>query len=189
MQEKANNMATGAKTQNKKKKKSIISKENKNKILHAYIALYGVFLLKNLMSGMTLGAASYVALKLLDAKIATMDRQNPVTKLLKRIHKYHTKVVSKHIMTSPYRDMVLNVRPYDISKKFNDATKVLNTMLAQYKPKETMVVEPKIVAMKPTPTKTPVTAQPNTTTQTPQTQQIILQIKLKQMQVEKQEST
>jgi len=190
MQEKANNMATGAKTQNKKKKKSIISKENITKILHAYIALYDAFLLKNLMSGMTLGAASYGALKLLDAKIATMDRQNPVTKLLKRIHKYHTKVVSKHVMTSPYRDAVPNIKPDEraklasfVSNKFNDATKVLDTMSNQYKPVKTMVVEPKVVAAKPTPTKAPVTAQLNTTGKpAPNRQQLLLIIKMKQMQ-------
>jgi hypothetical protein len=39
MQTQQNNMATGAKTQTKKKKKSPIVRENQNKILRAYIAL------------------------------------------------------------------------------------------------------------------------------------------------------
>ncbi len=147
-----NNMARVAKTQGKKKKKTIISKENKNKILRAYISLYNAFLLKNLMSGKTLGAASYSALQLLKAKIATMDKRNPVTKLLLRIHKYHTKVVTKRVMTSKYRDLPMVVRPEErgklaafISKKFNEATATLNSMTKQYQPKQKAVLRPKFV--------------------------------------------
>ena len=141
MQAKTNNMATVAKTQ-KKKKKSPITRENRNKILRAYIALYNVFLLQNLMTGKTLGAASYVALQLLTAKIATMDRVNPVTKLLRRIHKYHSKKITKLIMTSKHRDARATVRLEQraklnsfITKKFAEANKTLNAMTAQYKPK------------------------------------------------------
>ena len=142
MQEKANNMATVAKTQAKKKKKSPITRENQNKILRAYIALYNAFLLQNLMSGKTLGAASYAALQLLNAKIATMDKRNPVTKLLRRIHRYHSKRITKLIMTSKHRDARATVRPEQraklnsfIAKKFAEANKTLNAMTAQYKPK------------------------------------------------------
>lgn len=190
MQAKTNHMANVAKTQNKKKKKSPISRENQNKILHAYIALYTAFLLKNLMAGKTLGAASYGALQLLNAKIATMDKRNPVTKLLKRIHKYHTKVISKYIMTNPYRDAVPNIKPEEraklvafTAKKFNDGNKVLNDMSAQYKPRQKMVVEPKIVEQKPAPTKAPVAAQQKAATKPAQDRQkLLLIIKMKQMQ-------
>ena len=139
---KQNNMATVAKTQTKKKKKSPIARENRNKILRAYVALYNVFLLRNLMAGKTLGAASHAALQLLTAKIATMDKKNPVTKLLKRIHKYHSKKITKLIMTNKHRDTHATVRPEQraklnafIAKKFADANKTLNAMTAQYKPK------------------------------------------------------
>ncbi len=176
-----NNMATVAKTRRGKKKKSIISKENRNKILRAYIALYSAFLLKNLMSGMKLGAASYGALQLLNAKIATMDKQNPVTKLLKRMHKYHTKVMSKRIMTSPYRDAIPNIRPEAraklaafVSKKFNTANATLNAMSALYKQKAQMVVKPKIVANKQKAGNKPVQDQ----------QKLILIIRMKQMQLQ-----
>lgn len=172
MQANKNNMATVAKTQGKKKKKSIISKQNKNVILRAYISLYNAFLLKNLMSGQTLGASSHKALQLLRAKIATMDKKNPVTKLLWRIHKYHTKVVSKRVMTSPHRDKCAMFRPEQrakvaalVSKKFKTATATLNSMLAQYKPKQKVVAKPA------------------------QTQQnLILLIKMKQMQNQNQRS-
>ena len=137
-----NNMATVAKTQTKKKKKSPIARENRNKILRAYIALYNAFLLQNLMSGKTLGAASHAALQLLAAKIATMDKKNPVTKLLKRIHRYHSKNISKLIMTSKHRDMRAKITPEQrakmsaiVSKKFNYANKTLTAMSIQYKPK------------------------------------------------------
>lgn len=179
MQTKANNMATVAKTRGKKKKKSVISKENRNKILRAYIALYNAFLLKNLMSGQTLGAAAYGALRLLTAKIPTMDKNNPTTKLLKRIHKYHTGVVSKRIMTNPCRDAVPNIRPDEraklavfISKKFNEANMVLNAMTARYKPKQKMVVQPKIVSAK----------QKNTAKPAQNRQKLLLVIRMKQMQ-------
>lgn len=176
-----NNMANVAKTQRGKKKKSIISKENRNKILRAYIALYSAFLLKNLMSGMKLGAASYGALQLLNAKIATMDKQNPVTKLLKRMHKYHTKVMSKRIMTSPYRDAVPNIKPESraklaafVSKKFNTANATLNAMSAMYKQKSQMVVKPKIVAGK----------QKSATNSAQNQQKLMLVIRMKQMQLQ-----
>ena len=148
-----NNMAKVAKTQTKKKKKSPIVRENRNKILRAYIALYNAFLLQNLISGKTLGASSHVALQMLNAKIATMDKSNPVTRLLKRIHKYHSKKITKLIMTSKHRDAHATIRPEQrkklvamVSKKFADANKTLNAMTAQYKPK-TMVKTP--VAKKP----------------------------------------
>ena len=139
---KQNNVAKAIKTQTKKKKKSPIARENRNKILRAYIALYNVFLLQNLMSGKTLGAASHGALQLLNAKIATMDKSNPVTRLLKRIHRYHSKKITKLIMTSKHRDAHATIRPEQrkkliamVSKKFADANKTLNAMTAQYKPK------------------------------------------------------
>ncbi len=135
-------MAKFAKTQTRKKKKSPISKENANKILRAYIALYNAFLLQNLMANKTLGASSHNALQLLKAKIATMDKNNPVTKLLKRIHKYHSKKITKLIMTNKHRDSRATIRPDDrkklttyIAKRFNEANKTLNTMSAMYKPK------------------------------------------------------
>jgi hypothetical protein len=157
MQTQQNNMATGAKTQAKKKKKSPIVRENQNKILRAYIALYNAFLLQNLMAGKTLGASSHAALQLLNAKIATMDRANPVTKLLRRIHKYHSKKITKIIMTSKHRDAHATVRPEQrakinafIVKNFADANKTLNAMVAQYKPKTAvkapMAKKPQLVA-------------------------------------------
>ena len=142
MQANNNNMATVAKTHSKKKKKSPITRENRNQILRAYIALYNAFLLQNLMSGKTLGASSHTALQLLTAKIATMDRANPVTKLLRRIHRYHSKRIAKLIMTSKHRDARATIRPEQrakltafVAKKFAEANKTLNAMTAQYKPK------------------------------------------------------
>ena len=169
MQEKAqNNMAKVAKTQkNKKKKKSPISKENQNKILRAYIMLYNAFSQKNLLSGMTLGAASYNALQLLQAKISAMDKKNPVTKLLRHIHKYHTKVISKHIMTSPFRDMPAKISPEHrekiakrIPELFKTGNSLLNAMSAFYKPKakpiskaQQFIIAEFKVASKPVPKK------------------------------------
>lgn len=154
---KQNTMAKAAKTQTKKKKKSPIARENQNKILRAYIALYNVFLLQNLMAGKTLGAASHASLQMLTAKIATMDKANPVTKLLKRIHRFHSKNITKLIMTSKHRDARATITPEQraklstlVSKKFADATKTLNAMTAQYKPKTTarapVTKKPQLVA-------------------------------------------
>ena len=151
-----NNMANVAKTQGMNKTKSVISKENQDKILRAYIALYNAFLLKNLMSGMTLGAASHNALQLLHTKIASMDKYNPVTRLLLRIHKYHSAIISKRVMTSKYRDAHAIVRPEDrtklnatISQKVKYANATLNAMSTMYKPRETMEKAPAKTATKP----------------------------------------
>lgn len=154
---KQNTMAKAAKTQTKKKKKSPITRENRNKILHAYIAFYNAFLLQHLMAGKTLGASSHAALQMLNAKIATMDKSNPVTKLLKRIHRFHSKNITKLIMTNPHRDARATITPEQrarlsalVSKKFADATKTLNAMTAQYKQKTTtktpIAKKPQLVA-------------------------------------------
>lgn len=157
MQTKTNNMATVAKTQTKKKKKSIVSKENRKKIIVAYYQLYRAFLLKNLMSGMTLGAASHNALQLLQSKISTMDKANPVTKLLMRVHKHHSKRVAKRVMTSKYRDARAIVKPEQRAKLtatvmnlIRTSLGVFNSMSAQYKPKQKVKVAAKQqVAPKP----------------------------------------
>ena len=186
MQEATNNMATVAKTQNQTKKQPIISKENRKKIARAYYQLYRAFLLRNLLSGMTLGAASHNAVQLVRAKIATMDKNNPATKYLLRLNSRHSKRIAKRVMTSKYRDAVPNIKPEEraklaafVSKKFNDAMAVFNTMSAQYKTKKQMVVRPKIVAKKPVPVvkKQNATARPNLAQQ-----KLLLVIKMKQLQ-------
>ena len=184
------NMAIGAETQSKSKKKSPINKENQNKILRAYIAMYNVFLLQNLMAGKTLGAASHAALLLLTAKIATMDKKNPVTKLLRRIHRYHSKQITRVIMTCAHRDTTAKIRPDErtklaafISKKFNEATKTLNAMSTQYKPKA--------ISKKPA-TNAPASKSPrlvaatvrvkNQKLQQPQKQKMVLQLWMRRQQ-------
>ena len=179
----ANNMATVAKT-HKQKKKSVIAKKHKDKILRAYISLYNAFLLKNLMSGKTLGAASYSALQMVKSKIATMDKRNPVTKLLRRINASFSKAISKRIMTNKHRDSVANIKPEKreklnahVSKLFNDANAVLKDMSAQYKPKP----KPKDIAKK----QQFVLAQVKVADKQPQTQQstkqmLLLQIYMRQ---------
>ena len=144
MQEKAkHNMAKVAKTQRKKKKKSIISLDNRKKIVRAYYTLYRAFLVKNLLSGMTLGAASHNALQLVRAKIATMDKTNPVTKYLLRINKRHTRRMAKRIMTSKYRDARAVAKP-DVRAKLTQkipqwvksALNTFSTVSALYKQKQ-----------------------------------------------------
>lgn len=177
-----NNMATVAKTQSKKKKKPIISQDNQNKILHAYIALYNAFLLKHLLSGKTLGAASHSAIQMLRAKIATMDKKNPVTKLLHHIHAYHARVTAKHIMTNKFRDSRSTFSAETrakalmrVSKLTNDSNKVLGIMTAQYKPKvKNVAKKPQLIAAQQK-----LVAKQNN----PQNQKLIMQIWLQRQRV------
>ena len=144
MQKKAqNNMATVAKTQGKKKKKTIISRENRKKIIIAYYQMFSAFVLQNLMSGITLGAALHKSLQLIRAKLATMDKANPVTKMLLRLNKRHSKRIAKFVMTSKYRNATAKIKPEQrakisakIATMFKSANAVFNAMSAQYKPKQ-----------------------------------------------------
>ncbi|MBR2286097.1 MAG: hypothetical protein IJ866_01405 [Alphaproteobacteria bacterium] len=179
MQDKSqNNMANIAKTQTQKttksKKQPVISRENRKKIARAYYQLYRVFLLKNLLAGMTLGAASHNAMQLVRAKIATMDKANPVTKYLLRINARHSKRVAKRIMTNKYRDARATATPETRAKIAKLMPKWLafslntfNTMSALYKPK---------TIAKPAPTKT--VAKPAPQVQRP----TLLQIKIAEQQ-------
>ena len=151
------NMATVAKTQRgTKNKKSVISLENRKKIVRAYYQLYRVFLLKNLLSGMTLGAASHNAMQLVRAKLSTMDKNNPVTKYLLRINARHSKRVAKRIMTGKYsnahatakqetRAKIAKLMPQWLAFSLN----TFATMSAMYKPKTVAVQKPTNTVAKP----------------------------------------
>lgn len=152
-----NNMATSAKTQTKKKKQSVIPLADRKKIAQAYYQFYHAFLLKNLLDGMTLGAASHNAMQMVRAKIATLDKDSPVAKYLLHINARHAKRVAKRIMTGKYRDAPAIASPETrakvnafITKNFAEANKTLNTMAAQYKPKTPakapQVQKPQLVA-------------------------------------------
>ena len=157
-----NNMATSAKTQSKKKKQSIIPLADRKKIAQAYYQFYHVFLLKNLLAGMTLGAASHNAMQMVRSKIASMDKNNPVTKYLSHINARHSKRVAKRIMTGKYRDARAIASPETreklntiLPKLIQSAMNTFNTMSARYKAKAD---------------------------QKPAQQQMVLQIKLKKLQ-------
>lgn len=144
-----NNMATSAKTQNKKKKKSIISLSDRKKLVIAHYQMYRAFLLKNLMSGMTLGEASYKALQLVRAKLATMDKNNHVTKFLIRINKRRSKRIAKRIIPTKNRDariiMILGQREKAVKefpKLVTNALNTINTISARYKPKAKTITKP-----------------------------------------------
>ena len=189
MQTQANNMATVAKTQSKTKKKPIISKENRREIARAYYQLYRAFLLKNLLAGMTLGAASHNALQLMRAKIASMDNNNPVTIYLKHIHARHSRRVAKRIMTSKYRDAHATTNAGTrarltamIPKWTQTALDTLNKMSAQYQQKTIAKAAPVKTVEKPA----NVVEKPNADKKaTPVNQPItLLQIKLQQMNLQ-----
>ena len=95
------------------------------------------------MSGMTLGASAHKAMQMVRAKLSTMDKNNPVTRVLLRIHAEHSKRMAKRIMTSKHRDARAVVRPdqiakinMTISKLTNSALSVFKSMSAQYAPKQ-----------------------------------------------------
>ena len=149
------NMAKVAKTQGKAKKQHIISLDNRKKLVRAYYQLYRVFVLKNLLSGMTLGAASHNAMQLVRAKLSTMDKANPVTKYLLRINARHSKRVAKRIMTGKFRNARATAKPETRAKMTAMMPKWLQfsmntfaTMSALYKPKTVVKAQEK-VAPKP----------------------------------------
>ena len=152
-----NNMATVAKTQRgNKKNKSGIAIEHRKKIVRAYYQLYRVFVLKNLLSGMTLGAASHNAMLLVRSKISSMDKNNPVTKYLLRINARHAKRVAKRIMTGKYSNAHATATPETRAKITKQMPKwlafSLNTfsnMSALYKPKTVAKQAPTNTAPKP----------------------------------------
>ena len=142
MQAQNKNMANVAKTQNKTKKQSVISKQNRKKIINTYYQLYRAFLLKNLMSGMTLGAASHNAIQMVRAKLSTMDKTNPVTEMLLRVNARHARRVTKRVMTSKYRDAraIMNADQRTkltavVAQLIKHSLGTINMMLNQYKPK------------------------------------------------------
>ena len=144
MQTKTNNMAKVAKNQTKKK--NTAAKSKRQTVAWAYYQIYRAFLLRNLLSGMTLGAASHNALQLVRAKISTMDKNNSVVKMLLRINARHSKRAAKHIMTSKYRNARMIVKPGQHERVMaaalrvvNSAMAKLNAMMAMYKPKPTPV--------------------------------------------------
>lgn len=149
------NMAKVAKTQLKAKKQSVISLDNRKKLVRAYYQLYRVFVLKNLLSGMTLGAASHNAMQLVRAKLSTMDAANPVTKYLLRINARHSKRVAKRIMTGRFRNARATAKPETrakitvlMPKWLQFSLNTFTTMSALYKPKTTTKPQEK-VAQKP----------------------------------------
>ena len=183
MQAQTNNMAKVAKTQNKNKKQSLISKEDRRKLSRAYYQMYKAFLLNNLLLGMTLGAASHNAIQLVRTKLSTMDRNNPVTEYLLRIHSHHSRHVAKKVMTSKYRDFHATATPETRAKintrmpmwtKFS--LDIFNNMSEKYKPRVSAKQKPLQTVAKPTPVaeKSVVAAK--------QPQVVLLQIKLKQQQ-------
>jgi len=179
-----NNMAQVAKTQTKKKKKSVISRENRKKVAVAYYQMYGAMLLKNIVSGMTLGAALHNAMQLIRAKLSTMDKSNPITRYLLRINARHSKRIAKFVMTSKHRDSRAKLTDDQRAKLsaaaiklFTSANFVLNTVSAQYKPKQMPTAKKQTFASAQ---KKIATIQKTTVKQTQQ-QNIALIIKMKQM--------
>ena len=138
------NMAQVAKTQKtKKKKQHIISAENRKKLIIAHHQLYRAMFLRGLMSGMTIGAASFNALQFVRTKISTMDKANPVTKFLLRVNKRATKHISKRVMMNKNRDIKLVFTPEQrkkveakIPQWMNKAFNVFGKFASQYKPKQ-----------------------------------------------------
>ena len=140
MQTKAANMAQVAKTQSQNKITNIISKATRRKLVLAHHQLYRAFFLKGLLSGMTIGGASYNAFRIIKAKLSTMDQNNPVTKFLIRLTARKSKRLSKRIMPSRQRDAQIALIPEQrekLTKKIpnwiNKSLTIINTISAQYK--------------------------------------------------------
>lgn len=143
-----------ATAQNNIKKRKAKSTTKRRTLARAYYQMYRAFLLRNLLSGMTLGAASHSAIQLMRAKISTMDKNNPIVKKLIRISARHAKLAAKHIMTSKHRDARVIAKPDQrakmmatISNMINSGTKIIGAMVAQHKPKPAPIAaKPKVVA-------------------------------------------
>ena len=140
MQNKTNNMAQVAKTQQNKSKHTL-PKSVRKKLALAHFQMYRAIFLKGLLSGMTIGAASHNASQFIKAKLSTMDANNPVTKFLIRIHKHRARRIAKRIMTSKNRDAVVAFMPENrakfeakIPQWINKAITVFNTLSTKYKP-------------------------------------------------------
>ena len=130
MQDKTNNMAQVAKTQ-KPRKKTIIPLQHRKYLLRAYYRLYDAFGLQNLAKGMTWGASAHTATQMVRAKLATMDKDNPVTKFLLRVHARHSKRMAKRAMTSPARNTRFPA-PQEVIDKVNNAiTTAINQSLSR----------------------------------------------------------
>ena len=176
------NMATVAKTQTKRKKRPIISRENRRKVARAYYQMYSAFVLQGLLAGKTLGASSHNAILLIRAKLATMDKNNPVTKYLLRISSRHAKRIAKRIMTSKYRDAHAISTPdvrakisAQIPKLVNSSLKTFVTISARYQTRE------KVATTKSAPKPTPVATKPTIRISTAvQKQHQLLQVWLQQ---------
>ncbi|MBO4626252.1 MAG: hypothetical protein J5679_03215 [Alphaproteobacteria bacterium] len=139
MQNNANNMAQVAKTQKPKKKKHIISRSDRKRLAVAHFQMYRAMFLKGILSGMTIGAASHNAFQFINAKLSTMDRNNPVTKFLLRINKHRSKRIAKRVMTSRNRDAQVAFMPEQqqkiqakIPQWTSKALFVFNTLLQRY---------------------------------------------------------
>ena len=171
------NMAQVAKTQKtKKKKQHIISAENRKKLIIAHHQLYRAMFLRGLMSGMTIGAASFNALQFVRTKISTMDKANPVTKFLLRVNKRATKHISKRVMLNKNRDIKLVFTPEQrkkveaiIPQWMKKAFNVFGKIASQYKPKQK-------VAAKTAPTKQPI-QKPSVATQKQNVMGVITMVK------------
>lgn len=135
-----NNMAQVAKTQ-KPKKKNIIPKSDRKKLAIAYCQLYRAMFLKALLSRKTIGAASYSAFQFINAKLSTMDKDNPATRFLLRANKRRSKRLAKRVMTSSNRNANVlftteNRQKLElkIPQWTNNALNVFAAMSEKYKP-------------------------------------------------------
>ncbi|MBO7642560.1 MAG: hypothetical protein J6S74_00270 [Alphaproteobacteria bacterium] len=149
MQTVKNNMAQVAKTQKpKNKRKMIMSPADFTKLKQAHAKLYAALFRRELLAGKTIGAASHNAFEIIKAKIKTMDR-GPVRRMLNFINAVSSRRTKKRIMPSKNRDAVVAFMPEKrrefvakIPQDISNALGVINTLSAQYKPKQKSVAKP-----------------------------------------------
>lgn len=148
MQTVKNNMAQVAKTQKpKKKRKMIMSHTDFTKLKQAHETLYTALFRRELLAGKTIGAASQNAFEIIKAKIKTMDR-GPVRRVLNFINVISSRRTKKRIMPSKNRDAMVAFMPekrqlfaLKIPHDISSALGVINTLSAQYKPKQKTVAK------------------------------------------------
>ena len=139
-------MAQVAKTQ--PKKKNAISRADRKKLVIAHYQMYRAMFYKCLISGLSIGASSHSAFRYVEAKLSTMDRNNPVTKFLLRLNKHRSKRIAKRIMPSRNRDARIGFMPYQqknmelsIPKWINKSLNVFNTLAERYKQNTTKTTQ------------------------------------------------
>ena len=149
MQNMQNNMAQVAKTQKpKKKRKQIMSPAAFKQLKQAHQKLYTALFRRELLAGKTIGAASHSAFEFIKAKIKTMDR-GPVRRVLNFINVISSRRTKKRIMPSKNRDAMVAFMPEKrqlfaskIPHDISSALGVINTLSAQYKPKQKTITKP-----------------------------------------------